>query len=96
MIVGLNAANRDSAQFGCPHQLDFAREQNKPLSFGYDHCPASTLARLGLEVSIQAILEYRPNIQLACSTRELRWINAVLTRGLLSLPVKYTPGALRS
>lgn len=98
VIVGLNAANHDSAQFGCPHKLDFAREPNKPLSFGYDHhyCPASALARLELEVSIQAILEYLPNIQLACTDRELRWINAVLARGLLALPVRYTLGASRS
>ncbi|MEZ9422069.1 cytochrome P450 [Vibrio lentus] len=94
VIVGLNAANRDSAQFGCPHQLDFTRERNKPLSFGYDHhhCPASSLARLELEVSIQAILAYLPNIQLACSEKELCWVNAVLARGLLTLPVKYTTG----
>ncbi len=94
VIVGLNAANHDSAQFSCPHQLNLTRKRNKPLSFGYGHhyCPATRLARLELEVSLQAILECLPNIQLACSSRDLRWINAVLARGLLALPVKYTTG----
>lgn len=94
VIVGLNAANHDSAQFSCPHQLNLTRKRNKPLSFGYGHhyCPATRLARLELEVSLQSILECLPNIQLACSSRDLRWINAVLARGLLALPVKYTTG----
>ncbi len=92
VIVALNAANHDSKQFRCPHQLDFDRAPNKPLSFGYDHhyCPAAALARVELEISIQVILTRLPNIRLGCAPDELRWINAVLARGLVSLPVRYT------
>ena len=92
IIVALNAANHDPAKFSCPHQLNFNRKRNKSLSFGYGNhfCPAMPLARLELEISIRAILQYLPNIQLACDIKELDWINAVLTRGLHALPVIYT------
>ena len=96
IIVALNAANHDPAKFSCPHQLNFNRKRNKSLSFGYanHYCPAMPLARLELEISIRAILQYLPNIELACDIKELDWINAVLTRGLHTLHLVQRPRVL--
>jgi hypothetical protein len=92
VIVSINAANRDPKRFQCPHKLDLGRPNNAPLTFGHDHhyCPAASLVRLELEVSLQQILKRLPNLRLSCPPQELKWTNAVQARGLCKLPVTFT------
>jgi cytochrome P450 len=94
VIVALNAANRDPARFACPHRLDFERKNATHLSFGYGRhfCPAASLTRLQLELSLKRVLERLPELRLACEEHELRWIPAVLARGVQALPVTFRAG----
>ncbi len=93
VIVALAAANHDPARFACPHMFNFERTPNLHLSFGYGRhfCPAASLARLELELSLRLLLERLPDLRLACPVEHLRWIPAVLTRGVKALPVTFTP-----
>jgi len=93
VIVALNAANRDESRFSCPHRVQFNRSPNLHLSFGYGRhfCPAASLARLELEVSIGSILERLPNLRLTCPVEDLNWLPSVLARGVETLPVTFTP-----
>lgn len=92
VIVSINAANRDPKHFQCPHKLDLERANNTPLTFGHDHhyCPAASLARLELEISVQQIIMRLPNLRLACPQQELTWTTAILARGLRKLPVTFS------
>jgi cytochrome P450 len=93
VIVSLNAANRDPKKFKCPHLMDLERPDNTPLNFGFDHhrCPASSLVKLELEISVQHILERLPNLRLACPAYKLKWVSAPFTHGLRKLPVLFGP-----
>ena len=94
VIVALNAANHDTSRFTCPRQLQVSRAPNLHLSFGYGRhfCPAASLAKLEIEVTLRLVLQRLRNLRLAWPESELQWIPAVLARGLVSLPVIFTPG----
>ncbi len=92
VIVALNAANHDRSRFECPHQLHTDRSPNSHLSFGYGRhfCPAASLAKLEIDVTVRLVLEKLRDLRLACPIDQLQWIPAVLARGLVSLPVNFT------
>lgn len=82
------AANRDSAAFERPDELDIARQDNPHLGFGagMHYCLGASLARLEAVVAIPRILERFPD--LALTGQPLSWQPVVLTRGLTALPVR--------
>lgn len=57
--VVLGAANRDPAQFPNPDTLDFVREENRHLVFGYaaHFCLGAPLARMQIESVITALFQ---------------------------------------
>lgn len=85
----LGSANRDEEQFADPDQLNLQRQPNHHLAFGHGAhlCVGAQLARLQAQEAIGALLETLPAIQLASA--ELRWGRNLLSRGLVSLPVKF-------
>jgi cytochrome P450 len=91
VLISISAANRDERRFECPHKLNLQRENNVPLTFGYDHhkCPAEYLARLQLEISLQQIIRRLPNLKLAVPYSELKWNTTALIRGMKKLPVTF-------
>jgi hypothetical protein len=93
VIVSLAAANRDPAQFPDPDELDLARSPNPHLSFGHGihFCAGAALARIELHVAFEAIITRLPGMRLAVPADELRWIQAVLGRGIESLPITFSP-----
>lgn len=93
VIVSLAAANRDPAQFPDPDELDLARSPNPHLSFGHGihFCAGAALARIELQVALEAIITRLPGMRLAVPADELRWIQAVLGRGIESLPITFSP-----
>ncbi|GAU70174.1 putative cytochrome P450 [Streptomyces sp. NBRC 110611] len=93
VIVSLCAANRDGRRFADPDVLDFDRSPNPHLAFGHGvhFCPGAALARIELQVALGALLRRLPDLRPAVPEEELRWIPAVLARGVDRLPVRYGP-----
>ncbi|MFD7664780.1 cytochrome P450 [Streptomyces sp. NPDC059788] len=91
VIVSLCAANRDPARFPAPDTLDLGRSPNPHLAFGHGihFCPGATLARTELHIALETLLRRLPGLRLAVPEGRLRWIPAVLARGVDELPVAY-------
>ncbi|MCL6298173.1 cytochrome P450 family protein [Streptomyces kronopolitis] len=91
VIVSLCAANRDERQFPDPDTLDFERSPNPHLAFGHGihFCPGAALARIELQIALGTVLRRLPGLRPAVPDGELRWIPAVLARGVDRLPVAY-------
>jgi pimeloyl-[acyl-carrier protein] synthase len=59
VVLFLEAANRDSRAFSDPHALFAERQPNPHLAFGFGphRCPGASVARIEIQVAIQALLE---------------------------------------
>ncbi|MFG2194219.1 cytochrome P450 [Streptomyces sp. NPDC048639] len=91
VIISLDAANRDPRRFPDPDRLDFDRSPNPHLSFGHGihFCPGAVLARTELHVALGTLVRRLPGLRLAVPDDALRWIPAVLARGVDTLPVRH-------
>jgi len=87
--VVLTSANRDTAHFQSPDQLDVKRSQNKHLAFGHGihYCLGAPLARLEGEIALHTLFTRYPTLQLAVPITDLKWRSGVLFRGLETLPL---------
>jgi len=83
------AGNRDPARFPDPHRFDITRSDNPHLTFGMGihYCVGAPLARLEMQVAVQALLERLPNLRLAQEAVEYR--SGYVIRGLKALPVRF-------
>ncbi|MGF1426765.1 cytochrome P450 family protein [Kitasatospora sp. LaBMicrA B282] len=92
--VLLGAANRDGAQFGCPHALDVTRSTAGHLGFGHGihYCVGAPLARLEMEVALRHLLGRFPDLELAVPDADLRWRRSFMMQGLERLPVRLHKG----
>ena len=68
VMLMLNAsANRDPVRFGCPNEIDHAREPKRDhLAFGFGprSCAGAALARGELQETVAKVLERMPNLRL--------------------------------
>ena len=89
VYVVLASANRDEQAFACPAQFQVDRQPNRHLAFGHGihYCLGAPLARLEGQVAIRLLLVRFREIQLIPKTRELRWRQGLVLRGLEALPV---------
>ena len=89
VLVGLLAANRDSACFTGAGALDITRTDNPHLAFGHGlhHCLGAPLARLEARIALGTLLARFPGLQLAVPAQQLTWRPGVLLNGLDTLPV---------
>jgi cytochrome P450 len=89
VVPVLTTANRDSARFTSPDQLDVTREDNAHMAFGHGihHCLGAPLARLEGRVAIAHLLDRFPNLRLAGPDRELARYPSLLMNGIAQLPV---------
>ena len=87
IIILLGAANRDPAVFAQPDRLDLARNPNPHLSFGAGlyHCLGIHLARLEMQVALDALVRRMPGLRLK---EEPAWRPTWMMRGLERLPVE--------
>jgi cytochrome P450 len=88
VFLMLNAANRDPRAYPDPDRLDLQRDGVPHLTFGFGAhiCLGFPLARLEGQISLPAVLRRWPSIELA--TDRLEWINSMVFRGMVSLPVR--------
>ncbi|EUA57344.1 steroid C27-monooxygenase [Mycobacterium intracellulare 1956] len=89
--VGLfyGSANYDEDVFDDPFTFDILRDPNPHLGFGGNgphYCIGANLARKELTIIFNAIADYLPDIEMACSPRRMQhgWIN-----GITAMPVRF-------
>lgn len=85
----LAAANRDSAAFAQPQQLDVGRTPNPHLAFGSGahFCIGAPLARMEARIMLRALLDRLPGLALADS--KTRWRPSFTIRGLHRLDLRW-------
>ena len=88
VFLMLNAANRDPRAYPDPDRLNLQRDGVPHLTFGFGAhiCLGFPLARLEGQISLPAVLRRWRSIELA--TDRLEWINSMVFRGMVSLPVR--------
>ncbi|WP_280489577.1 cytochrome P450 [Nocardia carnea] len=91
VFVHTQAANRDEAVFDDPETLDLTRQRNPHIAFGYGahHCLGAQLARVELQVAMEALLERFPGLRLAVPEDEIPWKSGLLVRGPEKLLVSW-------
>jgi len=85
------AANRDPERFPDPDRLVLDRSDNKHLAFGWSShfCFGAPLARMEGQIAFETILRRLPNLELVPGP--LTWRNNSGLRGLMALPVTFSP-----
>ncbi len=89
VLIGLLAANRDSACTAQAGALDITRTDNPHLAFGHGihHCLGAPLARLKGRITLGTLLSRFPRLRLAVPAEQLTYRPGVLMNGLTTLPV---------
>jgi cytochrome P450 len=95
ILVYWASANRDEAEFPCPHVFDLDRESNRHLSFGAGphRCAGSNLARMNLRIALEELLDRLDDVRLADGA-DIRF-HMVLNRSPHEVPITFTPGDVR-
>ncbi len=87
IMIALGSANRDPRRFERPDELDVARTDPKPLSFGGGphFCVGAALARLEAKHAFGALVTRTRAIELA--TERVAWRATLTLRALTELPI---------
>jgi cytochrome P450 len=96
VTVVLNSANHDSDHFTDADGLDITRQHNSHMAFGHGvhFCLGVSLARMEAQVALSTLFRRLPDLTLAVPVDQLRRPPAASPfRGLLELPVTFTPQA---
>ncbi|MEU4840692.1 cytochrome P450 [Nocardia testacea] len=91
VFVNTQAANRDESVFADPETLDLTRQRNPHVAFGYGahHCLGAQLARVELQVALEALLQRFPSLRLSLPLDEIPWKSGLLVRGPKQLLVEW-------
>jgi cytochrome P450 len=91
VIAVMGAANRDPERFPDPGRLDVTRTDNRHLAFAWasHFCFGAPLARLEGQTVLTSMLRRLPELRLAADRVE--WRPNLGLRGLVALPVEFTP-----
>ena len=91
IIVLVDAANRDEAEFPDGDRFNMYREANHHLAFGHGihACIGQPLARLELEIIWATLLRRIPTLQLAVPLAEIPFRHETFVYGVHKLPVKW-------
>jgi cytochrome P450 len=87
VYVGYQASNHDPAEFTSPGVLDLRRTPNRHLGLGIGvhHCLGAALARLELDVALNALLD---RYRLLRHASDPRWKPGFVVRSLEALPLE--------
>jgi len=92
VIAVMGAANRDPERFPDPDALDVRRRDNRHVAFAWagHYCFGAPLARLEGRIAFAALLRRFAELRLAPDA-ELTWRQNLGLRGLVALPVRFSP-----
>jgi len=93
VVIALNSANRDAAQFENPELFDITREKSQHLAFGkgIHLCLGAPLARLEGEIAINTLLRRYPHFELQSDIDQLEWRPGMIVRGVKEIPLCLDP-----
>ncbi|MFO0295326.1 MAG: cytochrome P450 [Rhodospirillales bacterium] len=85
----LNAANRDPRAFARSDAFDVARMPNRHVTFGFGlhFCLGAPLSRIEGQVCLAETLRRFGDLRLARPPETLEWLDALIMRGVKSLPL---------
>ncbi|ROO85115.1 cytochrome P450 [Actinocorallia herbida] len=91
VLVDIGAANRDAAAFPDAESLDVARETNPHIAFGHGlhRCVGAALARMELQVALEALTTRLPALRLAVPPDEIPFAPTRFIRRPDHLPVTW-------
>jgi cytochrome P450 len=91
VFLGMAAANRDPAVFPEPDRFDITRQNNKHLSFAFGPhlCLGAPLARVELELGLEALFRRMPDLRLDEEQPARIKCHSLVFRGFDSLPVRW-------
>ncbi|WP_281783699.1 cytochrome P450 [Sinimarinibacterium flocculans] len=87
------SANRDESRFECPEKFDPERKnaaQHQAFGGGIHRCIGASLARMEIKCALREVVRRMDDIRLAVPENELRYGPSIVTRGLLSLPIRFS------
>jgi cytochrome P450 len=89
VMAVMAAANRDPLRFVDPDRLDFERQDNRHLAFGWaaHFCFGAPLARMESRIAFRALLDRLPGLALA--EPDPQWRANLGLRGLKRLRVTF-------
>lgn len=92
VLIYWASANRDEAEFPCPHAFDHERERNRHLGFGAGphRCAGSNLARMNLRIAVEELVQRLHDVQLQDDAEPIPY-HSVLNRMPLRVPITFTP-----
>jgi cytochrome P450 len=94
VTVVLSSANHDPALADDPDRLDLKRGDVPHLAFGHGihYCLGTALARMEATTALRRVLVRLPDLRLDVPVEDLQWLPAASAfRGLLELPLRFTP-----
>ncbi|MFE0102372.1 cytochrome P450 [Streptomyces sp. NPDC059009] len=91
VLAPMVAANHDPDRFPRPDAFDIRRADNRHLAFGFGphFCLGAHLARVELQVALEAVVQRLPGLALAVPAAELNWSSGSRVCGLERLPVTW-------
>jgi len=89
LLISNHGANHDPAAFDEPLRFDITRKPNRQLSFGRGRhaCVGASLARMELQLMLEAVIARLPNIELV--TQEPEWKHSHVLRAFGALEVRW-------
>jgi cytochrome P450 len=92
VIPSSDAANYDPRVFDDPHRMDFARDPNRHLSFGYGvhHCIGRHLGHLEVVTAMALLTRELPALRLAVPSEEIVYKPGHAVLGPKALPVAWS------
>jgi cytochrome P450 len=93
LLLILSGANRDEREFSSPNEVQIERTPNRHMSFGAGphRCLGSHLARVELRIALEELTRRLPDLKPDPEGAVIS--NAGQVRGVLQLPVRFTPSS---
>ncbi|MFD3326850.1 cytochrome P450 [Streptomyces sp. NPDC058701] len=91
VLLGLAAGNTDPQIRPDPDASVHGNRSHLAFSSGPHECPGQDIGRAIADTGIEVLLDRLPDLQLAVAADDLRWRGTLMSRHLLSLPVRFAP-----